>query len=515
MSPAPAARMHRDGAGDPAPGPAPPALRGAELGARAAVAAGAVAFAALFLAVACLRIPYPFELEWVEGSMLLQARRLLAGGALYVAPTLEYAPVTYPPVYSLLAAGLCALAGLSYAPLRLISAAATLASFAVIYRYVVRSSGNRAAGLAAAGLYAASFRIAGAWFDTARVDSLHLLFQLAAIYAARFGSTRRGQLGCGALVSLAFLTKQSGLAAALPLLLACFVLHGRVALWAAGSALALMGGCTLALQLASDGWYGYFLFGQYASHGFVDRWWLAFWTEDLALHFGPATALALVATAADLRDRRRFAFHALVGAGMIGMAYASRVHLGGYANVLMPAYAWIAVLAGLALAWADAEGRRRWRAAPLLFQAACALQLALLVYDPRAQVPDARDVAAGRRLVAELAAAEGEVLVPSRNYLPVFAGKRPSLHNTAMFGIFGDARLAEGRALEEEFLRSLRERRYALIVSSGPEPYQKLLDRHYRLRAGVFGPGDRDAFWTLTGLRTRPHLFYVPREESR
>jgi hypothetical protein len=321
-------------------------------------------------------------------------------------------------------------------------------------------------------------------------------------------------------VALAFLTKQAGLPAALALLAASAALHGRRGLLAAGSALLLAGGATLALQVSSQGWYGYYLFGQYASHGFVDRYWVGFWTHDLALRFGPACALAALATLAQWRggDRRVFRFYALAGAGMLAMAWASRVHLGGYDNVLMPAYAWISLLAGLALAPGAAGaalGARAPRGAPAALKLACLLQLALLVYDPRAQLPTREDVALGERLVAFLAEVEGEVLLPSRNYLPVLAGKQPSIHSTAMFGIIGDPRLPEARALEQELLRSLREQRYALVVSSGPEPYQAELDRHYRLRPSLFTEADRDAFWPLTGFQERPVLFYVPRERPR
>ena len=96
----------------------------------------------------------------------------------------------------------------------------------------------------------------------------------------------------------------------------------------------------------------------------------------------------------------------------------------------------------------------------------------------------------------------------------MLAGSPPSIHNTAMGGIFGDHRLPESRTLSEEFSRALREQRYALIVSSGHEPYQKELDRYYRLRPSVFTAADRDAFWPVTGVQTRPHLFYVPRKGS-
>ena len=60
----------------------------------------------LFVYTSMNRIFYPFDLEWMEGGMLLHGLRVMEGKNLYVEPTSEFIPFIYPPLYSwLLAVG--------------------------------------------------------------------------------------------------------------------------------------------------------------------------------------------------------------------------------------------------------------------------------------------------------------------------------------------------------------------------------------------------------------------------
>src|SRR4029079_5983172 len=110
--------------------------------------------------------------------------------------------------------------------------------------------------------------------------------------------------------------------------------------------------------------------------------------------FSPlAIAVALVAIDLLLALRRRpqaeQLFYPLVGLGMLAVAYLSRRKAGGFLNDLIPAYAFIAVLFGLAVF----DLRRGW--GPLAARAPlsllCFAQFPLLFYDPRAQLPTAAD----------------------------------------------------------------------------------------------------------------------------
>ena len=49
-----------------------------------------------YVVVAVLRIGYPYELTYFEGSTVEVAARVVAGQPLYAPPTTEYAPWPYP-----------------------------------------------------------------------------------------------------------------------------------------------------------------------------------------------------------------------------------------------------------------------------------------------------------------------------------------------------------------------------------------------------------------------------------
>ncbi|HEY2739292.1 MAG TPA: hypothetical protein VGK45_12875, partial [Thermoanaerobaculia bacterium] len=85
-----------------------------------------------FLRVAAARFDYPFDLEWMEGGVLLHAQRLLTGHPLYAAPGLDFIPFMYPPGYYALLAAVFRVAGPGYTGARLCSIAATLGTGAVI-----------------------------------------------------------------------------------------------------------------------------------------------------------------------------------------------------------------------------------------------------------------------------------------------------------------------------------------------------------------------------------------------
>ena len=48
------------------------------------------------------RLVYPFDIEWMEGGMLVHALRLEQGLPLYPAPSAEFIPYIYPPLYPFL-----------------------------------------------------------------------------------------------------------------------------------------------------------------------------------------------------------------------------------------------------------------------------------------------------------------------------------------------------------------------------------------------------------------------------
>ncbi len=271
-------------------------------------------------------------------------RRILAGQQLYPAPSAGYVPDGYTPLYFAVSAAAASVLGQSYLPLRLVSLVASLACFAILGRLVQRETGNRGAGLAAAGLLAATYFATNTWFDLGRVDSLFLALSVAGLYAARWAGRTRGAIVAGLLLGAAFCTKQSALAEGVAVLVALAAgPRRRLAVPAAIAYAAVVGGSTLALGLASHGWYVYYVFEQMSQHALNPTAASQFWVSELL----PTLAVALCAA---LLGARRMPFTLLAGcAALVAESFAARTQSGSNLNDLLPAYLAVAMLAGLAM----------------------------------------------------------------------------------------------------------------------------------------------------------------------
>ena len=152
-----------------------------------------------------------------------------------------------------------------------------------------------------------------------------------------------GAVTAGVLLAAAALTKQTGVAEAAAVTVA--LLTGprrRLACIAALTGITVIGVSTLALALASGGWYLYYVVRLMSEHSLDYGNFGWFWTALLT-----ATGLAAVAA---LTGARRVPRELLAGCAALAVeGYVTLVHSGGSINDMLPAYLAVALLAGLAL----------------------------------------------------------------------------------------------------------------------------------------------------------------------
>ncbi len=493
----------------------------------AAALAGAAAITA-YIVIALSRLTYPFPFEWLESNSLIEVHRILAGRPLYPAPTISYVPDGYPPLYFAVSAALARVLGLSYVPLRLVSLASSLACFALLAQLIRRETASACAGLAASGLLAATYFASHIWFDVGRVDSLFLALSIAALYAARRMRRARGAVVTGLLLAAAFLTKQTGLAEGVAVLLALATgPRRRLALPAAltyGAALAIS---TAALELASHGWYGYYVFAQMSEHR-LQISYLGWFSAGLAL---PTLGIACGAAALGAWRADRVL---LAGcAALFAESAATLVHSGAGRSDLLPAYLAAALLAGLGLgtrsgavadmrsgrpARAEIPGRTARPAARWAALAACALvigQTVLLLsgFQGRRAIPSSEDRAAGQRLVAGLRELGGTTADFSDPGLDLAAGLPLVAHQGAADDILrapGAGRASYERSVD----RAVTGRRFSAFITDfggAPHGFPADLARYYRRCPQRLVPGPpHPVFQSLAGPLARPAFVWLP-----
>jgi len=402
-----------------------------------------VLYILLFVLVAHRRLHYPFEIDRMESGMLTSVWRLRHGYPLYSAPSLEWAPFLYAPLFFYLSAACTRIAGIGYAALRLVSVLATLGSFGLIFALVWTETRRWAAALFAVGLFACLYPFVNAWYDVGRVDSLSLFFFLAALLA-----TRRAHPALAAVVwLLAFLTKQTFL----PFGIAVFLVE-----WRRPSRMltgmitfgVLAAGAVFLLNRATHGWFSYFAFGTTGVIKWSFHTAVMFPFADVLSPLPIACALILAAAlCTGVRWRERDGSYLAVVTVLVTAAmWYVRAHVGANLNAVIPLYAWLAILAGISVHRLLAAFPRDLTntATPDLQRTAAltagvwllaSLQLAAHLYRP-AEI-ETGNLAARQKFLAALRATPGDVWVVDHSYDGILAGKPLHADMDALDAVLG------------------------------------------------------------------------------
>jgi 4-amino-4-deoxy-L-arabinose transferase-like glycosyltransferase len=474
--------------------------------------AAAVFWILVYLVTAAWRARFPFELEAVEGHCLQQVSRVLDGQPLYVAPSLDFVPLIYTPLYFYVAAAAAWLFGVGFFALRIVSILASLGCLALIFRIVQKQTADSYAALLATGVYAGSYNVAASWFDLARVDSLFLFLLLLAVYSMTFPSSPLRAIGTGVLIFASFMTKQTGLLTSAPLLAYSLWSRPREFRWLAGTLLVLLPSSTILFDRAHDGWYSYYVFAVPATARLRHQYLFRFWTNDVIAPFFSAMLCCAAQVCVGRADKSRrddwLYYFFLVGA--VGASWAGRMHFGGYKNAVIPTYAALAILFGIAVhdfsrGFEAGSSRARWLH-PLVTLFCLAQFVAFAVYK-FPYLPKAYDVAAGRKLQDAVGAVAGDVFMPTQSMLAASVGKTPSAQRWAI----GDVLRGPGRGREllaGEINAALTGRRFAAIVAdreSVVEIFGPEIDGYYARRTVELGDSRAER------LFGRPEM-YTPRE---
>lgn len=465
----------------------------------------------VYLVLGIIHLRYPFEIEWMEGGIVDVVRRVVAGQKIYVKPTVDFVPYIYAPLYFYVAGAFAKVLGVGFFSARLVSFLASLGVIALVFRFVQRDTKSLFAAVAAAGLFAATYRIATGFYDIARVDSLFVVLLLGALYPLRFHTSARSRVVAAVLFTLAFLTKQSASLIFVPIALHVVLAERKRALVFVGTAAGLMLASVLVLDRIHSGWFAYFVFWLPRQHAWVRRMWWDFWIEDLMAPLAPGCLVGLfyLITQKGAPGRR---FYFLAFAGTLAVAWTGRLHTGGWPNVIMPAFAMIAILFGLGLhaglaraAELAEDGRLR---AEVFLLVTAFIQFGCLVYDPSRYIPTKRDQDAGNELLASIQRLDGDVFLPAHGSFTALVGKRTFAQSMAIGDILGVGGGRPGAELRDDIRRAIAQKRFGAIVLDD-EWFRREIDQAYVKKEDLFA--GKDVFWPVTGARMRPRMIFVPR----
>lgn len=383
------------------------------------------------------RVGYPVEVDFIEGVMLDHVARIANGQPIYVEPTLQFIPLAYMPLFTVVSGAVTRLAGPGFFAMRIVSFSSSLLLAGLLAVIVLRETRRPVFALAAAGIYTMAFGLTGACYDVGRPDSLMLLLTFGGLALLRYSSGRAGAIGAAALLTLGFFTKQHSLLFAFGAMAFLFF-HDRRRF--VPFTVAIVAGCLggyLALTAWLGDWFRVFTFS-------IPRGWsqVSFARIERYLGGGLFGALACSSASGILwlavpdrdTDQRRMLWLwtalAAVGTGLL-----ATLDRNAYLHVFTPTVVALSVLGPVAL---DRLLRHHESAHPTHRLAAVAVlavllgQFVPLLYSVRGHVPRPHAAEAHEQLLARLRALPDGAILPYHGWYDREAGGKGSLQFIAL-----------------------------------------------------------------------------------
>lgn len=461
-------------------------------------------FIVFFLITSLPRIFYPYDLDFIEDSMLMQSIRIADGQPVFVAPNAEFMPHVYMPLYSFIGGMLIKVMGASFLPLRLLSLSATLVTAILIFLIAQRETQEKWIGFACAALFLGGYRLTGFWYELARVDSLFvMLLMIGMMIGLRARSVPR-LLAAAAVMTLAFFTKQTAVVFASALTLYLFFnIRWRV-LWFVIPFGALVGVTILILNAMTDGWFWYHTFtiaggdpvesGRVINYVFVDVLW----------GMGGLSLMLIVSLFRRDVARNVSWLVAIVAAFIV--SGVGRSSVGGNVNNLMLVYAFLCLSPMVVFVGAHCR-------APLrdgFIASLIILQFVLGAYNPLRYIPTPTMRESGDRLVKRIAETKGEVLVMMHPYYAMLAGKQPS----AQIATLWYGRAGGTTPLPDDFVKRIQNHHYSMIISDESffeiedAELQSLLSANYVKTMMI---DESESPPAPVGMLVQPKVIYIPK----
>jgi hypothetical protein len=418
----------------------------------AAVAICAPAFWQLKLVIGLYlsRVSYPFDIEWLESTVLYQAYRHMTGQSTYAPPSFGYLPMFHPPGYPILLSIVGRAVGLSYAVARSVTMSFFLLASVITVRVLVKHEGEKdrvhgvTAGALAVGLAASAAPLFEGFYDLIREDcmSWSLVMVAAALAEPKKPSLAR-------LVAIAFVTSAAvytRLVAVFPLVwihLFILIRNRRAGLLLGLITISTAGLVLVGLQFASRGWFWLYCVGLVQENTVIAKRFQEGATMVLKgspYLYGLPVVVLLLAVLSRLSARSVLWFGMVVAS--IPASLLPYAKVGGFANDLMP----FAMLTGPAILFVVSDCARALEKHPRIglavryaLSAGIAVFLALKKWDKDLQryTPTPEHWRRAHALNAMVAKLEGGAISPRHPFLAIHNGhKQPQFSDMTILDAY-------------------------------------------------------------------------------
>jgi hypothetical protein len=477
----------------------------------------AAGYTILYFVLSIPRLVFPYEIEWMEGSLLDQALRILHGNPLFTSPSITIVNWQYQPLYYYAAAGMMQIFGVTYLAGRSISFVSIILSALLIFFLIRKETSSWWFAFLGPSLLFAAYGLTGYWYEIARVDTLMLAFLLVSVTLLLIRKNALALILSSLFLALAFFTKQQALFYGAPIIFWLALSDRRSALIYGITLCFFVSAGIFLFSLDNGRWYLYYIFTIPKSMGNSLAWdkSIMVFPEYLFTRYAAGTLLILFFWIIRWRQKKAwfasvtglYSLLAITAAIQLGIFLG---HAGAYKNAAMPLAAMMALLIPVVSfeMMKVVDIRIRYCVYSVLLA-----QFIGLFYSFK-NVPlvliSAKDYRAGDIFSEELRAIPGDVFFPQHGFFPMFAGKKTYANQLAAQEC-NDVGDTTAQRFWAEWERAYTEKKYgAIIIDEGPfKPFDSIpgytFVKEVNLSAHPFVTKATDATST-------PRYLYVPKK---
>ncbi len=479
-----------------------------------AIALGA-AFIVLVLTLSIMRLLYPYEIEWMEGAMLDHVVRILDGKPIYSAPTIDFIPWLYPPLYYYVVASVAKTVGIGFFAGRIVSFISTLITAGLMGWMVQRITKNRLFAFLTIALYFATYHATGYYFDIVRNDAFFTMVIISIAFIAMRLQMRGKEVFIGICFVLAFETRQQAIFF-IPSIALWFWLHEKKQGYLFALTAVLWIGLTLfQLNAITHGWSTFYMFkipsAKRADFSII-RMFDAF--PNFALGPFAASSIAMVLLILLVRGIK-IIFWAIEYGLIVLMALAALVagamslgNEGGDRNVMMPFAAFVLPLLPIALN----EMRSTRPAIAKYVYLAFLFQFAALYFNPlsgKMVIASARQRAGGDEFMRKLRAMPGEIYIPYHGYITRQARKPSHAQLLATIDVLRVHDTTSAR-LQADLDSAFARHRFSAVIMEESDAFRLDSVSHYTYVGRMID--EPNVYLTRVGdMATRPEFIFIPK----
>ena len=206
----------------------------------------------------------------------------------------------------------------------------------------------------------------------------------------------------------------------------------------------------------------------------------------------------------------QFLFDVSILIGIVASTWSSRLHYGGYSNVLIPLYLFLSIFSVIAynkiINNLESKNSMKWKFG--LLHIALLFQFVMLFYSPRYHLPSTEDEKAGWELIEKIKSYHGDVYVAGNVYLSRLAGKQSYAHKLLIRDL-SESSTEYSEQIIDEYKNALKSGKFAAVIDY-LQLNDSLLKRFYQKEIKIFE--DPETFLTKTGYTTRPEYIFIPKK---